>query len=128
MAATEGRRMTPPAQERLLLRRGGIRPLSVRVFLAALVLASPLIAWADKARDVAALEAKCRQEREAKIKPLRDAQIAQCKADTRNDPDYCQRFWSDYGNGGRRTPRLFDNLPSCVAAAKARKTLHSDED
>ena len=103
-------------------------PSSAWVLAATLLLSSPLAAWADKGRDAAALEAKCEQERQAKIKPLRAAQIAKCKADTRNDPDHCERFWSDYGNGGRRTPRLFDNLPSCMAAAKARKALHSDED
>jgi hypothetical protein len=97
------------------------------VFVAVLLLASPLAAWANKAQDVAALEAKCAQEREVKIKPLRDAQIAKCKADTRNDPEHCEHFWSDYGSGGRRTPRLFDDLPSCVAAAKARKALEADD-
>ena len=111
-----------------LQRRRASHRLGLSVFIVAMVLASPLSVWADEARDVAALEAKCEQEREAKIKPLRDAQIAKCKADTRNDPEHCEHFWSDYGNGGRRTPRLFDNLASCVAAAKARKTLHAHDD
>jgi hypothetical protein len=102
-------------------------PSGAAVLTAALLSASPLAAWADKARDVAALEAKCEQERQVKIKPLRDAQITQCKADTRNDPEHCEHFFSDYGNGGRRRPRLFDNLPSCIAAAKARKALNADE-
>ena len=104
-----------------------MRPRGFSVFAVALMLASPLVAWADKASDVAALEAKCAQDREAKIKPLREAQIAKCKADARNDPEHCEHFWSDYGNGGRRRPRLFDNLPSCVAAAKARQALHADD-
>jgi hypothetical protein len=108
-------------------RRRGVRPLALSVFTAALMLASPLVAWADQAREVAALEAKCEHDREAKIKPLREAQIAKCKADPRNDPEHCEHFWSDYGNGGRRRPRLFDNLPSCVAAAKARQALHADD-
>ncbi len=36
-------------------------------------------------------------EREAKIKPLRDAEMAKCKADPSNDPGYCERFWKGYG-------------------------------
>src|SRR6185437_9188148 len=97
----------------------------LRLGLALLVLTVPIVARADKAQDVAALEAKCAQEREAKIKPLREAEIAKCKADKSNDPEHCEHFFSDYGNGGRRTPRLFDDLPSCVAAANARKALNA---
>lgn len=97
------------------------------LFSALLVLTVPAVAWADKAQDAAALEAKCAQEREAKIKPLRDAEIAKCKADKTNDPEHCEHFFSDYGSGGRRTPRLFDDLPSCVAAAKARKALNAED-
>jgi len=86
------------------------------------------VVFADPASDVAALEARCEMEREAKIKPLRDAEVAKCKADQRNDPAYCERFWKDYGvakrgaNGGT-IPRMFDGLPVCVAAFKARKAL-----
>ena len=84
--------------------------------------------FADQASDVAALEAKCEAEREAKIKPLRDAEIAKCKADQNNDPGYCERFWKDYGNAmrganGGTIPRMFGDLPTCVAAFKARKAL-----
>jgi hypothetical protein len=48
--------------------------------------------------------------------------------DTRNDPAYCERYWKDYGNAmrssnGTMTPRMFDDLPDCVAAYKARKAL-----
>jgi hypothetical protein len=82
---------------------------------------------------VAALEAKCEAEREARIKPLRDMEIAKCKktwAD-HDDPGYCERFWKDYGNAvripnGAMTPRMFDDLPDCVAAFKARKALIND--
>jgi hypothetical protein len=96
--------------------------------VAVLALAVPAMSVADAARQLAALEAQCAKDREAKIKPLREAQIAKCKADKANDPEHCEHFWSDYGNGGRRRPRLFDNLPSCVAAAKSRKALHADDD
>ena len=89
---------------------------------------NPAVVFADQASDVAALEAKCEAEREAKIKPLRDAEIAKCKADRVNDPEYCERFWKDFGNSvrganGATIPRMFGDLPICVAAFKARKAL-----
>jgi len=89
---------------------------------------NPAVVFADQASDVAALEAKCEAEREAKIKPLRDEEIAKCKADQGNDPGYCERFWKDYGNAkrganGGTIPRMFGDLPICVAAFNARKAL-----
>ena len=86
------------------------------------------VVFADQASDVAALEARCEAEREAKIKPLRDREIAKCKADQNNDPGYCERFWKDYGNAmrganGGTIPRMFSDLPICVAAFEARKAL-----
>jgi hypothetical protein len=91
---------------------------------------------AQREAAVAALEAKCEAEREARIKPLRDMEIAKCKKtptfDHQDDPDYCERYWKDYGNAmripnGAMTPRMFDDLPDCVAAFKARKALINDE-
>lgn len=89
---------------------------------------NPAVVFADPASDVAALEAQCEAEREAMIKPLRDAEIAKCKADPNNDPGYCERSWKDYGNSmrganGGTIPRMFGDLPICVAAFKARKAL-----
>lgn len=93
-----------------------------------ILLGRPILVFADQASDVAALEARCEAEREAKIKPLRDMEIAKCKADQHNDPAYCDRFWKDYGNAvrsinGAMVPRMFSELPVCVAAFKARKAL-----
>jgi hypothetical protein len=84
---------------------------------------------ADATSDVTQLEARCEAAREANIKPLRDAEIAKCKADAHNDPDYCERYWRDYGNAkrnanGTMSPRLFDDLPACVDARKAREALN----
>jgi hypothetical protein len=89
---------------------------------------NPAVVFANQASDVAALEAKCEAEREAKIQPLRDVEIAKCKADQNNDSGYCERFWKDYGNSmrgvnGGTIPRMFSDLPICVAAFKARKAL-----
>jgi hypothetical protein len=76
--------------------------------------------------DVATLQLKCEQAREARLKPMRDAEIANCKADRSRDPEYCERFWKDLGDAtrlpnGAMKPRLFDDLPECVAAAKAKQ-------
>ena len=101
------------------------------VVAALLLLGSPAVVLADKASDVAALEAQCEQEREAKIKPLREAEIAKCKADSHNEPGYCERYWSTYGNAVRRpngslSSRMFDDLPICVVAFEARKALNRE--
>jgi hypothetical protein len=96
-----------------------------------LVLGIPHQALADKESDVVALEAQCEAEREAKIRPLRDMEIAKCKADSHNEPAYCERFWKDYGNSvrganGVMVPRMFSDLPICAAAFAARKALADD--
>jgi hypothetical protein len=49
-----------------------------------------------------------------------------CKADKRNDPAYCERFWRDYGEShftrdGEFVPRLFGDIPECVVADKERR-------
>ena len=95
------------------------------------LLGGPLSVLADKLSDVTSLEARCEAEREAKIKPLREMEIANCKADQHNDAAYCDRFWKDYGNArsginGVMIPRMFWDLPVCVAAFKARKALADD--
>jgi hypothetical protein len=98
------------------------------VLTAVVLLAFPAVVVADQLSDVVALEAQCAQDREARIKPLRDMEIAKCKADDHNDAAYCERYWKDYGNStrisnGGMTPRMFDDLPVCVAAFEARKAL-----
>ena len=104
--------------------RGGSPAVAVVLFLGA-----SSAVFADAASEVAALEAQCEAAREAKIKPLREMEIAKCKAGHADDPDYCVRYWSDYGNAKRRpngtmSPRMFDDLPICVAAFNARKALN----
>jgi hypothetical protein len=106
--------------------------------LAALFCAVPFLAvhvshqaFAGDESAVAALEAQCEAQREERIKPLREIEIEKCKADQHNDPAYCERFWKDYGNAvrganGVMVPRMFSELPVCVAAFKARKALADD--
>lgn len=66
-----------------------------------------------------ALDQRCDVAREKVIAPLREAEIAKCKEEKRNDPGWCERFNADYGNGGRTVsggyhPRLFNDLPECI--------------
>lgn len=102
------------------------RTLAITAML--VVWGNSAVVFADQASDVAALETRCETEREAKIKPLREAETAKCKADQNNDPGYCERFWKGYGSArrgatGGTIPRMFDDLPICLAAFKARKAL-----
>jgi len=106
------------------------RTVGLGAFVAAVLiwLAPAALVFADQRSDVVALEAQCEQEREARIKPLRDMEIEKCKEDKNNDPAYCERYWKDYGNStrvarGGMTPRMFDDLPVCQAAFQARKAL-----
>ena len=74
---------------------------------------------------VADLDLRCEEAREKMIAPLREAEIAKCKQDKRNDPAFCERFNADYGDGGRNIngsirPRMFDDLPECVEALQER--------
>jgi len=108
---------------------GGRRGAPLVALLLFLGMSSAVLA--DAASDLANLDAQCEAAREAKIKPLRAAEIAKCKADSHNDPEYCERYWRDYGNASRRangtmTPRMFDDLPECVAAAKAHAAQNQD--
>ena len=73
------------------------------------------------------LDRICEDAREAAIAPLRAAAIDECKAEPRSDPAYCERFYADYGDGGRAEsgayrPRQFDDLPECVQAQQERAT------
>ncbi len=65
--------------------------MTLTVAAVLLLLGPSAIVTADPASEVAALEAQCEKDSEAKIKPLRDMEIANCKADQNNDPAYCQR-------------------------------------
>ena len=70
---------------------------------------------------IADLNSRCDKARENMIAPLREAEIAKCKQDKREDPARCERFNADYGEGGRTVsgsirPRMFDDLPECVEA------------
>ena len=70
---------------------------------------------------IADLNLRCDEAREKMIAPLREAEIAKCKQDKREDPAFCERLNADFGEGGRTVsgamrPRMFDDLPECVEA------------
>ncbi len=72
---------------------------------------------------IAELNLRCDEARERMIAPLREAEIAKCKQDKREDPAFCERSNADFGEGGRTVsgamrPRMFDDLPECVEALK----------
>jgi hypothetical protein len=105
-----------------------MRTIGIGLALALLCLA----AQADEA-SVRELERKCEVAREARLKPLRDAEIAKCRADGRDNDGYCERYYRDFGNAvrlanGATRPRLFDDLPECVAAYKARREFNINPD
>jgi hypothetical protein len=95
------------------------------VFLGGLVF--PIISMANSLQ---ALERQCEAERERLIAPLRQDAINQCMADrasgnrgSRNSRDaleYCERFYADFGQGGRTQSggfrqRMFHDIPQCQA-------------
>ena len=71
------------------------------------------------------LDRRCEAEREAMIAPLRKAEIDKCINEKHKDPAYCNRFYADYGTGGRTIhgtvrPRMFHDLPVCLEAERKR--------
>ena len=77
-------------------------------------------------KSVKELEALCTQAREKRIGPEREAEIRTCKSEQKNDPEWCERYWSNYGDG-RRVGRSYQPpkywwLPECVEARKCRET------
>ena len=75
------------------------------------------------------LQQRCEQAREAKIAPLRQQAIEECITNNsrrRDVEDWCERFYSDFGQGGRtqsghfRQP-MFNDLPECQAYREAER-------
>jgi hypothetical protein len=72
------------------------------------------------------LNRRCEDAREKLIAPLREAEIAKCKQTETTDPARCERFYADYGDGGRTIsggtfPPMFHDLPECVDALEERR-------
>jgi hypothetical protein len=74
---------------------------------------------------LADLDRRCEDEREKRIAPLREAEIAKCIQTETGDQAWCEAFWSDYGDSQRTVsggiiPRLFHDLPKCTEAWEER--------
>lgn len=106
------------------------------VFLILIVgcLALPVI---SEANSLQTLERRCENAREQLIAPLRQDAINQCVADrvsgnrgSRNSRDareYCERFYADFGQGGRTQSggfrqRMFHDIPECQAFYEAERS------
>ncbi len=85
---------------------------------------SPAIAQGTSLQE---LHQRCEQAREEKIAPLREQAIEECITNNprrRNVEEYCERFYSDFGQGGRtqsghfRQP-MFNDLLECVEFREA---------
>jgi len=61
------------------------------------------------------LDQACEAARLEKLTPIRQKYAAQCVADRGRSAEYCERFYSDYGDGGGQTS-LFYDLPECEKA------------
>jgi hypothetical protein len=88
------------------------------------------VAAVKKTVPAAGLAASCEREREKRIAPLRRAEIEKCRNQQGKDPQWCERYFSDYGNARRvhntMVPRMFNNLPECVEARKAKTQKDRD--
>lgn len=102
------------------MRRSGCRVAPVAGILG-LLFAAPLLSASQ-----AELDQRCEDAREEKLAPLRQAEIDKCKAGKKRDPASCETYYSTFGDAtgsvhsGAYKPRMFDDLPECVAAREAR--------
>ncbi|MEM9386158.1 MAG: DUF4124 domain-containing protein [Pseudomonadota bacterium] len=72
------------------------------------------------------LDERCETAREVRLGPLRAAQIAQCKDEGEGDEDWCERYYADYGEGGRTAsgryrPGMFRDIAECKDALEERR-------
>ncbi len=72
------------------------------------------------------LKDRCEAAREARLAPEREALIQACIEEKKKSAEQCQRFYADYGAGGRTAAgagrvRKYNNLPECEALYRAEK-------
>jgi hypothetical protein len=73
------------------------------------------------------LDTLCGKEREKRLAPEREQLIQNCITNQRKSPEYCERYYRDYGAAQRIDgtdyvqPALYIGLPECVAAEEAKK-------
>jgi hypothetical protein len=71
------------------------------------------------------LDEACETARLEKLTPIREKYADQCVAEWDRSQQYCDRFYSDYGNAGGEAPVLFYDLPECEKAWNYRRRYRS---
>ena len=96
-------------------------------YLLLLLFALGLAAAAHAGEDpLQELKNRCEAAREAKLAPERQALIQACIEKQDKSAEQCQRFYADYGAGGKTAGggtrvRLYNDLPECEALFQAEK-------
>ena len=96
-------------------------------YLLLLIIVPGLAAAAHAGEDsLQELQDRCETAREARLAPERQALIQTCIQEQKKSPEKCERFYADYGAGGRAAGggarvRLYNDLPECEALYKAEK-------
>jgi hypothetical protein len=116
----------PPTQPAVKLRAAPEGPVEKRSAEPNTDTSPPIEQIDVKKMSLAELDRRCEDAREAKIAPLREAEIAKCKQTETTDPARCERFYADFGAGGRTIsggtlPRMFHDLPECLEAEQERR-------
>jgi hypothetical protein len=101
-----------------------------------LVLGCLVFSGVSQANSLQTLERQCETARERLIAPQRQQAINQCMADrasgnrgsrsSRDARDHCERFYADFGQGGRTQSggfrkRMFHDIPECQAFYEAER-------
>lgn len=102
------------------------------LLLMALAMVASATVQADnlgKERDAkqAELDAACEVARQEKLIVVRAELIEECiKTKQRGDPEFCERFYADYGesSANNQVP-LFYDLPECEKALEYRRSYRS---
>lgn len=71
------------------------------------------------------LDEACEAARLEKLRPIRKQYAAECVAEWDRSQEYCDRFYSDYGNKGGDQPVLFYDLPVCEKAWHYRQSYRA---
>lgn len=71
------------------------------------------------------LDQACEAVRLEKLEPIREKYAAQCTAEWDRSQEYCDRFYSDYGNQGGDQAVLFYDLPECEKAWNYRQSYRN---
>ena len=74
---------------------------------------------------IAELDRRCEDARERLIAPEREDNIASCKLEERNDPDWCETYFADYGASVKtglftNRPRMYSDIDECLIADSER--------